>query len=420
MVFYIKLLLGLALLIKASSTIQREKSGLNILTISDIHLNHEQNYTMDIDPLSNNNKNDLDLQTFFELSYVIKQNIGANRLIPKHPDIILFLGDAVGHVWNVNRTQLVDENESIIFTTLQKVFPHTPIINVFGNNDSFEKDYGKFNLHGMSSYTVAMKSGFKNGFLSTGTLCKSERQYPCLFSQNEVQGYFSIKLRKDLMLVVLNTVMLSDYQSKWEPPIKTNPKIVKTQMKFLETQLKKADTKGMSVLIAMHIPVGRNVYDGTYFWKTPYQATYMELVRKFRNRIIGLLVAHTHKEEFKIVKISTDDLIGQFFTAALSTSHGNSPSIKVYELSNTLDKWVIHNYITYQFHVEKNEVALSKYYDFLNTYCDHIQNEVNRTELKNINSCLNQIQFNDTLSRFTVGNPNLNENVSNPEAFYVN
>ena len=100
MVVYIKLLLGLALLIKASSTLQRENSGLTILTISDIHLNHEQNSTMDIDPLSNNNKNDLDLQTFFELSYVIKQNIGTNKLIQKPPDIILFLGDAfvlLGH-----------------------------------------------------------------------------------------------------------------------------------------------------------------------------------------------------------------------------------------------------------------------------------------------------------------------------------
>ena len=120
----------------------------------------------------------------------------------------------------------------------------------------------------MSPYTVATQSGFKNGFLSTGTLCDSTNHFPCLFSQNEVQGFFSIKLRKDLLLVGLNTVIFSDYSN-------ANPQRVKVQMNYLETQLDKANMKGMSVLIAMHIPVGKNVFDGTNFWKTPYQDTFL-------------------------------------------------------------------------------------------------------------------------------------------------
>ena len=119
------------------------------------------------------------------------------------------------------------------------------------------------------------------------------------------------------------------------------------------------------------------------------------------------------------MKISEDIEIGEFFTAALSTSHGNSPSIKIYELGNTIDKWSIHNYITYQFHQKGSEVVLSKYYDFLKTYCNHLQNEVTQPKVVNVNSCLSQIQFNQTLLRFTVGNPYLHENVSDPQAFYV-
>ena len=407
-----RLLFGIILAIKASSTLQNTNNGINILTISDIHLNYEQNYTMEIDPITNNYMNDLDLQNFFKLSYLIKQNIGENKLISTPPDIILYLGDAVGHVWNVNRTKLVEENEQIVFTTLQKVFPHIPIISIFGNNDSFEKDYGKFILHGMSPYTVAMQSGFKNGFLSSGTLCDSTNHFPCLSSQNEVQGFFSVKLRKDLLIIGLNTVILSDHSS-------ANPQRAKVQIKYLENQLEKANDKGLSVLIAMHIPVGQNVFDGTNFWKTPYQVAFMKLIRKFHSHIIGILTAHTHKEEFKIMKISEDIEIGEFFTAALSTSHGNSPSIKIYELGNTIDKWSIHNYITYQFHQKGSEVVLSKYYDFLKTYCNHLQNEVTQPKVVNVNSCLSQIQFNQTLPRFTVGNPYLHENVSDPQAFYV-
>ena len=408
----LRVILSIFLVIKVKSTSYGIRSGINILTISDIHLNHEQNNTMEIDPIANNWINDLDLETFFKLSYLIKQNIGENKLVPKPPDIILYLGDAVGHAWNVNRTALVAENENIVYSTLQEVFPHIPIINIFGNNDSFEKDYGRFILHGMSPYTEAIMSGFKNGFLSTGTLCDSDNQFPCLFSQNEIQGFFSVKLRKDLMLVALNTVILSEHST-------ATAQRAKVQMNFLETQLNKANMKGMSILIAMHIPVGKNVYDGTDFWRKPYEVAFLNLIRKFHRRIIGLLVAHTHKEEFKIVKISKDRLIGQFFTAALSTSHANSPSMKVYELANTIDKWSIHNYITYQFHKENKEIVLSKYYDFLNTYCNHLQNDVNYTELKDINSCLSEIQFNDTLPRFTVGNPNSKEHVSDPQGFYV-
>ena len=408
-----RLSFSILLLIKIASTLQDTNNDINILTISDIHLNHEQKNTMEIDPIKNNYMNDLDLQTFFKLAYLIKHNIGEKRLIPKAPDIILYLGDAVGHVWNVNRTVLVDENEHIIFSTLLEMFPQTPVISVFGNNDSFEKDYGRFILHGMSPYTVAMKSGFKNGFLSTGTLCNSENQYPCLSSQNEIHGFFSIKLRKNLLLVGLNTVMLSELSN-------VSPKRAKIQMKYLETQFDKAHAKGMSILIAMHIPVGQNVYDGSYFWRKPYKDAFLNLIRNYHGRIIGLLVAHTHNEEFKIVKISEDDLIGEFFTAALSTSHGNSPSIKVYELANSIDNWTIRNYVTYQFHQEGSEIVFSKYYDFLTTYCNHLQNEVNHTQMKDINSCLSQIQFNETLPRFTVGNPNLDEHVSDPQAFYVN
>ena len=413
MFIVLRLLFCFLLVINTASTLQDTKNRINIMTISDVHLNHEQKNAMEIDPIRNNYMNDLDLQTFFKLAYLIKHNIGEERLIQKAPDIVLYLGDAVGHVWNVNRTVLVDENENIVFTTLLDMFPQTPIISVFGNNDSFEKDYGRFILRGRSPYTVAMKSGFKNGFLSTGTLCDSENQFPCLFSQNEIHGFFSIKLRKNLLFVGLNTVMLSENSN-------VSPKRAMIQMKFLETQFDKAHVKGMSILIAMHIPVGQNVYDGSYFWREPYKDAFLKLIRKYHSRIIGLLVAHTHNEEFKIVNISEGDLIGQFFTAALSTSHGNSPSMKVYELSDIIDKWTIRNYVTYQFHQEGSEIVLSKYYEFLNTYCNHLQNEVNHTQMKDINSCLSQIQFNDTLPRFTVGNPNLDEHVSNPQAFYVN
>jgi alkaline phosphatase D len=297
-----------------------------------------------------------------------------------------------------------------VFTTLQKAFPHTPIISIFGNNDSFEKDYGKFIFKGMSTYNMANQSGFKNGFLSSGTRCDNIMPYPfpCIFSQNHVYGFFSVKIQTNLLLIGLNTVMFSPYHN-------AKPHEIKVQMEYLKTHLELARASGISVLIAMHIPVGKNVYDGTTFWKKSYQDTFLKLIRTYLNQIKGLLVSHTHMEEFKIIKVPSGQDIGEFFTAGLSTSHGNSPSVKVFQLKNHEEDWEIQNYITYQIHEKNDEIVISKFYDFLSTYCVEFPSNI-----RSINSCLSQIKFNQTLPRFTVNNPNFEQNISSPEAFYVN
>ena len=403
--FFISLVTWILLLINAGA-------ALDFLTISDIHLNKNQKHVMTLEPSGFNEDNDMDLQSLFKLSHAIKQNIGLGQLIPSPPAFVIYLGDIVGHQrkWDNNRTILVEGNERVVYSTLQELFPATPIISIFGNNDSFEKNYGKFTFKGMSPYETAVHSGFENGFLSTGKICNdgTSISFPCISSQNRLHGCFSIKIQKKLLLIGLNTVIFSPFAN-------AKPQQANIQMKYLKRELELADANDMSVLIAMHIPVGVNGYDGSSFWKKRYQDTFLKLIRYYHNRIIGVLVSHTHMEEFKIIRTPGSSDIGEFFTAGMSTSHGNSPSLKVFELQNQIDHWVIHNYITYQFHdKDDGEIVMSKYYDFANTYCESIPN------LVNINSCLSQIQFNQTISRFTVGNPNFDQKITSPQSFYVN
>ena len=211
-----------------------------------------------------------------------------------------------------------------------------------------------------------------------------------------------------MLLIGLNTVMFSPYHN-------AKPQKIKNQMDFLKTHLELANSSGLSVLIAMHIPVGKNVYDGTAFWKKSYHDTFLKLIRTYHKQIKGLLVSHTHMEEFKIIKVPNEQDIGEFFTAGLSTSHGNSPSVKVFQLKNHKDDWEIQNYITYQIHEKNDEVVISKFYDFLSTYCAEFPGST-----MSINSCLSQIKFNQILPRFTVNNPNYEQRITSPEAFYVN
>ena len=386
----------------------------NFLTISDIHLNNNQSHKMRLDPDRYNEENDMDLQSFFEISHAIKDSIGEGKVIPVVPDFILHLGDMIGHrrTWETNRTKLVEENQQIVLSTLQDIFPRTPIVTVFGNNDGFEKDYGRFTYKGMSPFNTAVQSGFKNGFLSDGEVCngKLPSQYPCILSQNEKEGFFTLKLQKNLILIALNSVALSPYYKE------RSPKTAKLQMKFLHKNLELAKANKMSVLIAMHIPVGKNVYDGTLFWKSSHRDKFLELIMEYQNQIMGLLVGHTHMEEFKIITTTKEKVIGEFFTAGLSTSHGNSPSIKLFELIDQKDEWSIHNYIAYQIHPgpQEAEPVISKYYDFRTAYCENFPRP------SNIDTCLNHIKFNQTRHRFTVNNPNFEQAIASPDAFYVN
>ena len=385
-------------------------TSIEFLTISDIHLNKEQEHIMQIEPYGLDLKNGMDLQTFVTLSNVIAQNVGDGKLVTD-PAFVLYLGDIVGYQrdFELNRTILVEENEHILYSTLQKMFPNRPIISVFGNNDSFEKDYGNFTFHSMSPFETAIQFGFKNGFLSTGEVCEGQLFpiFPCILSQNQIQGYFTIKLHQALVLVGLNTVMFS-------PIHQATSNEIQDQVDFLQNTLDTAKTNGMLVLIAMHIPVGENVYDGSSFWKKPYQDMFLKVIRFYHSHISGILVSHTHMEEFKIIKIPDGQDIGEYFTAGLSTLHGNSPSFKMFEMDNKMDKWAINNYVTYQLHVEDEEIVLSKYYDFQATYCENTKSTID------INSCLDHILFNQTLPRFTVNNPNYEDYpVTHPESFYV-
>ena len=69
---------------------------LNFVSISDIHLNNEQVNIMEMAPSGYNKHNDMDMQTFTDLSNSIKENVGDGKLVSS-PTFVLYLGDIVGH-----------------------------------------------------------------------------------------------------------------------------------------------------------------------------------------------------------------------------------------------------------------------------------------------------------------------------------
>jgi len=221
-----------------------------------------------------------------------------------------------------------------------------------------------------------------------------------------------MKLQPDLMLIGLNTIMLSERHGESMNDIES----IEEQLDYFKHYLEKAKVEEMSVLIANHIPFGKNVFNGKDFLVKELEKIFTDVMKDYLDVIIGILVSHTHMEEFQIIRTNEIPQFAQYFTAGVSTSHGNSPSFKVFELENESNGWEIENYSTYQLHEnEEDGIVISKFYDFQSTYCEEKDNVP-----KIINSCLGQINFNQTLPQYTVNNPNYPSYTANdPSAFYI-
>jgi sphingomyelin phosphodiesterase acid-like 3 len=368
----------------------------NFLVISDIHLNQDIPTMMDITPSKSTVLNDLDMNTFKMMLAQISQHINA-KLIP-NPRFIIVLGDLVGHI-RVTADSAV-QNEAIVFKLLKATFPKTPIFYSYGNNDGLHVDYGSFSNPYQSGklkspFDVAVQqAGWEDGFLSTGVQCNNKQtQFPCLIDENKVDGYYSAYISPKLRIISLNTIMFSPKR------VDASELDVTNQLNWLNTQLSIVRNQNESVLITMHIPPGNNVYNHGGFWTNDAQQQFLKLIEKYQHEIIGLIAGHTHAEELKIIQNHDNQPIaGVYFVAALSTAHGNSPSLKTFYYSNNLNHWQLDNYSTWYFNMSNAKLVLSSLYDFMSYYCDS-----NKT---NMGQCLNLISADKMRQYFSAGNPN--------------
>ena len=332
-------------------TNQNDEHQASFLVISDIHLNHHSQHAMDFAPKQATINNDLDVATYEELIDKIRDNIQSGEI--DDPQFIILLGDLAGHIRHSQ--QDVVNNERIVMTTMKAAFPNTPIFYNFGNNDSLTADYGLFRSQDVKSEYRSpldlIKSVWPQGlFLSTGKVCKYHHTYPCLIKTNTSNGYYSAYLKPHFRLISLNTVMFSDKQRGY-----TNLNIL-DQLQWLERQLKEVEESHETALLVMHVPPGDNIYKAhfwseTAFWTFDEAQKFNQLIRDYRLSITGILAAHTHKDEVKLMGIGGVAIAGVYLNPALSTSHGNAPAVRSYTLNRAENKlrWDLSDYRTYFF-----------------------------------------------------------------------
>lgn len=392
----------------AAVNLSPDHNNLNFLVFSDIHLDLTKKTPMEINPNTNSPANDSDQDTFLQIIQKIHDAIQFGTI--KKPRFILLLGDHPGHD---RLTTPVHDDEKFVMKTFKDLFPDTPILSVFGNNDSLEKIYGAFYFNEASGahspYEIAIEAGWeKDGFLSTGVLCqKNQPTYPCLDNEDKINGYYSAHLANNLRLITINSVMFSASSQNTTPQSKSDE-----QMAWIASQLEEATKLGESVLIASHIPLSSNVFDNSPFLRNTDRSKLLELLSRYKNNIIGILSGHTHMEELEVLQDTAHNTVGGvIFTAGMSTAHGNAPSVKTFFLNHNFKKWEITNYKTYSM---IGNFSLNEIYDFRDTYCPK------NIKSDNIFECFNGANFLDNFKRyFSAGNPNYAGPVNYPEAIYI-
>ena len=388
----------------------------SFLVISDIHLNYKTKHKMDFFPTHATVNNDLDLASFQELLYKIRDDIHSGKI--DQPEFMIVLGDLVGHIRNYPNYVL--SNEHIVFSRLKDAFPDLPILYSFGNDDSFTADYGVFespnNPKSQRSPLDVMRLAWPNAsFLSTGTACQSQATYPCLLSSNTSNGYYSAYVKPHLRLISLNSVMFSPQQSGYDSFGRDE------QLKWLKSELEAVDSAKDSALIVMHIPPGSNIFK-PFFWSNPAfwtvnsEQTFIPMITEHRLSIIGILAAHTHKDEIKVIHDSELESTGVYLNPALSTSHGNAPAVRSYTLMQTAhsQRWTLYDYQTYFFSRGTNHQIKSKLlYDFQAYYCGKMNEQP-------MADCLKHVDFNKIIVYLNTGNPSYQEKITGPDNIYIN
>jgi len=380
----------------------------NFLVITDPHLNTTTHHHMDFNPTEKNTANDLDSTTFDDLIGTIKSNIPSS--IPQ-PEFILLLGDVAQHDPN-SRSETAADAQAV-FQKIQQTFAPIPVLYIFGNNDSLDTHYGPFyatdaigSWHSVYDIATDAEATYRweDGFLSTGTWCQtSANTYPCLIAEDKILGHYSVYLQSSLRFIGINSIVFAkDRQHLTEAD-------AQTELTWISGQLRDAANNHESILLAIHIPLGLKLEDDKLQWDETDHASFLQLVDSYKNNIIGILAAHTHMEELKMLRTALHhNVMTMLNSPSLCTYSANAPAVKTYYYRQSNSNWELYNADV--FYISSN-LSLTKLFDYNSYYCNDSS--------KNITDCLANMTLSQVNTHYNAGNNRYNPTLLYPDALYI-
>lgn len=277
-----------------------------------------------------------------------------------HVQFVWVLGDFLGH--NLRKSyRLYTQDKSLagyqafinktlafVSNEVNKTFPKVDVYPVIGNNDTTSWDYH-----------VIPKGGFLGDTKDAwAPFIKNAANRSAFNASFPYAGYYAVTVPGDdaLRVIVLNTVLFS-YKSQGAAA----DVAASQQLRWLNDQLQAAVDQHQKVLIAMHIPMGIDVYASLrirlftliYLWRPNYAAQFKESLARYSNVIEGVFSGHLHSDWFQLYSIDNDHAIAMAGTPSVSPIFGNDPSFKVYRYN--VSTGTLQDYYSYTLPIGSDE-----------------------------------------------------------------
>lgn len=322
----------------------------------------------------------------------------------EHAQFVLVLGDFLGHAFHKQYKQYAQDKSSVgyqaftkktleyIADGLSRAFPTIDIYAVVGNNDSYRGDYhydhsGRFFEDTSNTWSMLIKDKDNRSAM--------QRDFP-------TAGFYTINLpnQPQYKLIVLNSVLFSNNAKG-----KNVDQAANDQLNWLHRQLELAKTNHQKVFIAMHIPMGTDVFAAfrirlfrlMELWKEPYTTRFQAELQQFSNLVAGIFAGHLHSDWFQTESYNQND-IPMTGTTAISPVYGNNPGFKIFSYGA---RFQLKDFASYNFPLIGNKIWDKEY--SLNHSCP----DCTDTDQNYIDQVLKKFVYRRTMEHINTQSPKL-------------
>jgi sphingomyelin phosphodiesterase acid-like 3 len=287
--------------------------------------------------------------------WLLASSLDAMRSTLQHPAFIMVAGDILAHRFpstfadTAHDTDREHYREFVLKTVeflaleFRKRFPDTPILLTPGNNDedcgNYTVEAGGAFLHDTAELARKLAHGDDEVKSSWEHLGSYDIPHPVLHG---------------VRIVSMNTVFLNyNYQAlRFSDGCAPVPSSAASELfTWLESRLNKAQQAHQKVWLLFHIPPGMDSYYSIQSYqsllkKTPHpdekQCTsalvpmwapqwtekFQALLQKYKGTVIAAFAAHNHRDDFRLISLSSEERVFVLLTPAISPVYNQNPAFR--------------------------------------------------------------------------------------------